>query len=135
VNTGIKDYLARADVRLTADMNMYEASQQILINKASGAIVVDENGKLIGVLSELDCLGAMMTSVYNGSDPGGALVSDIMETDVEIADIDADILSIATSMLEKSRRRRPVLENGELVGQISCRQILRVLTEDIKRKR
>ncbi|MGB0691716.1 MAG: CBS domain-containing protein, partial [Pseudomonadales bacterium] len=86
-------------------------------------------------LSELDCLRAMMTSVYNGSDPGGALVSDIMETDVEIADIDADILSIATSMLEKSRRRRPVLENGELVGQISCRQILRVLTEDIKRKR
>ena len=135
MNTGIKDYLARADVRLTADMNMYEASQQILINKASGAIVVDENGKLIGVLSELDCLRAMMTSVYTGSDPGGALVSDIMETDVEIADIDADILSIATSMLEKSRRRRPVLENGELVGQISCRQILRVLTEDIKRKR
>ncbi|MGB0693823.1 MAG: CBS domain-containing protein, partial [Pseudomonadales bacterium] len=64
MNTGIKDYLARADVRLTADMNMYEASQQILINKASGAIVVDENGKLIGVLSELDCLRAMMTSVY-----------------------------------------------------------------------
>ncbi|MEK9869888.1 MAG: PQQ-binding-like beta-propeller repeat protein, partial [Gammaproteobacteria bacterium] len=47
MNTGIKDYLARADVRLTADMNMYEASQQILINKASGAMVVDENGKLI----------------------------------------------------------------------------------------
>ena len=134
MSTGIERYLAREDVRVSADMNMYEASQLILSNKATGAMVVDENGKLIGILSELDCLRAMMTSVYNGSDPGGALVGEIMETDVEIADIDTDILSIATSMLEKSRRRRPVLKNGELVGQISCRQILRALTEDLKSK-
>ena len=115
-------------------MNMYEASQLILNNKASGAIVVDDNDQLIGILSEMDCLRAMIGSVYNGSDPGGALVSEIMETDVEVTDIEADIVEIATSMLEKKRRRRPVLKDGELVGQISCRQILRALTEDLQNR-
>ncbi|MBL6690550.1 MAG: CBS domain-containing protein [Pseudomonadales bacterium] len=112
-------------------MNVYEASEAILKNKASGASVVDADGKLIGVLSELDCLRAMVTSVYNGSDPGGALVGDIMTTDVEVADAGDDIIQVATSMLENKRRRRPVIKDGKLIGQISCRQILRAVTQDL----
>lgn len=128
---GIERYLAEQDVRVTADMNVYEASEAILKNKASGASVVDADGKLVGVLSELDCLRAMVTSVYNGSDPGGALVGDIMTTDVEVADAADDIIQIATSMLENKRRRRPVVKDGKLIGQISCRQILRAVTQDL----
>lgn len=128
---GIERYLAEQDVRVTADMNVYEASEAILKNKASGASVVDADGRLIGVLSELDCLRAMVTSVYNGSDPGGALVGDIMTTDVEVADAGDDIIQVATSMLENKRRRRPVIKDGKLIGQISCRQILRAVTQDL----
>jgi len=131
VANGIERYLAEQDVRVTADMNVYEASEAILKNKASGASVVDADGKLVGVLSELDCLRAMVTSVYNGSDPGGALVGDIMTTDVEVADAGDDIIQIATSMLENKRRRRPVVKDGKLIGQISCRQILRAVTRDL----
>ena len=128
---GIERYLAEQDVRVTADMNVYEASEAILKNKASGASVVDADGRLIGVLSELDCLRAMVTSVYNGSDPGGAQVGDIMTTDVEVADAGDDIIQVATSMLENKRRRRPVIKDGKLIGQISCRQILRAVTQDL----
>ena len=132
MSNGIERYLAKADVRVSPDMNVYEASQAILTQKASGATVVDGDGKLVGIISELDCLRALVTSVYNGSDPGGALVSEIMTTDVEVADAGDDIIAIATSMLENKRRRRPVIKNGELIGQISCRQILRAVTEDLK---
>jgi CBS domain-containing protein len=134
VTSGIKRYLAEGDVRVSPKMNMYEAAQQILNNKASGASVVDDDGKLVGVLSELDCLRALMTSVYNGSDPGGSLVNEVMETNVEVADIDADIMDVAASMLDNKRRRRPVLQDGKLVGQISCRQILRAVTEDLNKE-
>ncbi len=132
--TGIVRFLAEQDVRVSSEMNIYEASQVILSNKASGATVVDADGKLVGVLSELDCLRAMVTSVYNGTDPGGELVSDIMTRDVEIADVNDNIIDVATSMMENKRRRRPVIRDGKLVGQISCRQILRAVTEDLKRK-
>lgn len=93
--------------------------------------MVDADGKLVGVLSKLNCLRAMVTSVYNGSDPGGALVGDIMTTDVEVTDAADDIIQIATSMLENKRRRRPVVKDGKLIGQISCRQILRAVTQDL----
>lgn len=134
MSNGIERYLAKQDVRVSPNMNIYEASQAILTHKASGATVVDGDGKLVGVLSELDCLRALVTSVYNGSDPGGALVSDIMTTDIDVADASDDIIAVATSMLENKRRRKPVLKDGELVGQITCRQILRAVTEDLKKQ-
>lgn len=126
----LERYLVAQDVRVTADMNVYDASQAILANKVSGASVVDAEGRLIGVLSELDCLRALVTAVYNGSDPGGALVRDIMTTDFEVAGVDDDIIDIANSMLSHGRRRRPVVRDGKLVGLISCRQILRAVTRD-----
>ncbi len=134
MSNGIERYLAEQDVHVSPNMNVYEASQAIHDWKASGATVVDANGHLVGVLSELDCLRALVTSVYNGSDPGGALVSDIMTTDVKVADASDDIIAIASSMLENKHRRRPVIKDGELIGQISCRQILRTVTEDLKTK-
>ena len=132
IATHIERYLAEQDVRVSPGMNVYEAAQIILDSRASGASVVTENGELVGVLSELDCLRSLMTAVYNGSDPGGALVSDIMTKEVEIADADDDIIAVATDMLANKRRRRPVLKDGKLVGQISCRQILRAVTEDLQ---
>lgn len=130
MSTELERYLAENDVRVSPDMNVYEAAQLILDNKASGATVIDAEGKLVGVLSELDCLQALVTSVYNGSNPGGALVREMMTSDVEIADANHDILSVARDMLVNKRRRRPVLKDGELIGQISCRQLLRAMTED-----
>lgn len=132
MTSGIERYLAEKDVRVAPEMNIYDASKAILDAKASGASVVDSEGRLIGVLSELDCLRAMITSVYNGSDPGGALVSDIMTTDVETAAAGDNIIEVATSMLKNKRRRRPVIKDGKLIGQISCRQILRAVTADLK---
>ena len=132
MQAGIERFLAEQDVRVRPDMNVYEASRLILDQKASGASVVDANGELVGVLSELDCLRALVTAVYDGSNPGGALVSDIMSTPVETASTTDQILDVAKEMLQNKRRRRPVLKDGKLVGQISCRQILRALAEDIR---
>ncbi|MFT5101924.1 MAG: CBS domain-containing protein, partial [Planctomycetaceae bacterium] len=35
-----------------------------------------------------------------------------------------DIITVAASMLDHKHRRRPVVENGKLVGQLTCRLIL-----------
>ena len=41
-----------------------------------------------------------------------------------VAHPDEDIVDIAQDMLTKNKRRRPVVENGKLIGQITCRQLL-----------
>jgi CBS domain-containing protein len=38
-------------------------------------------------------------------------------------------VDVADDMLKKGHRRRPVLDHGRLVGQITCRQLLRVVSE------
>ncbi len=127
--TKISKFMVENPVSVNPTMNVYEAAHEILANQVSGVTVLDEEGKLVGMLSELDCLQAMMTSVYNGADPGGALVSDIMTTDVEVNDPDDMVLEVAISMLDHKHRRRPVVKDGELLGQLTCRQILKAVTD------
>ena len=44
-----------------------------------------------------------------------------------VAHPNEDITDVAQDMLLKNKRRRPVVEDGKLVGQITCRQLLGAL--------
>ena len=126
----LKDYMTHA-VTVTADMTVYEAAHTILENKLSGVAVVDDDYHLIGMVSELDCLRVILASVYNDEEFGAATVADVMTKDCETQTPHDDIVDVATSMLDHKHRRRPVvLEDGRLVGQVTCRQILKVIGED-----
>ena len=69
----VSQYMQHKPITVMADMNIYDASRKILENKVSGVVVIDANNNLVGMLSELDCLRALVTSVYNGADPGGGV--------------------------------------------------------------
>jgi len=127
--TNISEFMIENPISVNHTMNVYEATHEILTNQVSGVNVIDENRKLVGMLSELGCLQAIVTNVYNGADPGGALVSDIMTADVEVNDPEDEILAVAKSMLDHKHRRRPVVKDGVLQGQLTCRQILKAVTD------
>jgi CBS domain-containing protein len=116
-------------VTVNQSATVSEAAQIILEHKISGVTVVDESGNLAGILSELDCLRAIVNAVYNGSLPGAAIVEDVMTKEVESNSPNEDIVNVAASMLDHKHRRRPVVENGKLLGQVSCRQILRAIKD------
>ena len=100
----------------------------IIDNKVSGVCVVDDRENLVGILSELDCLRATMGAFYN--DSGADLVADHMASDtLVVAHPEEDIIDVAQDMLAKNKRRRPVVENGVLIGQISCRQLLKAVRQ------
>jgi CBS domain-containing protein len=50
---------------------------------------------------------------------------------------DDDIIDVAVSMLDHKHRRRPVIDShGNLVGQLSCRQLLKGLKDfDVPQRR
>jgi CBS domain-containing protein len=124
----LKHYMVPNPVTVAPNASLFEAMHQILVNKVSGVCVVDETGLLLGVLSELDCLRGVLSSVYN--DAGVGLVSDVMTAEVITARGDQSITDIAADMLADKKRRRPVVdEDGRLIGQITIRQILRAVKE------
>jgi CBS domain-containing protein len=110
-------------VKVRPDDNVLDAMQVIIDNKISGVCVVDGEGNLVGILSELDCLRAVLGAIYNNSTIGN--VREHMATDnLVVAHPDEDIVDVAQDMLLKNKRRRPVVEDGKLIGQITCRQLL-----------
>ena len=119
----IEDYMLTNPFKVREDDNLLNAIEIIIDNKISGLCVVNANGDLVGILSELDCLQAILSATYNES--GIGKVKDVMfDGELIIAHPSEDIVDIAQDMLNKKHRRRPVIQDGKLVGQITCRQLL-----------
>jgi CBS domain-containing protein len=122
-SVNLRDYMLPNPVKVRAADNIMDAMKVIIDNKISGVCVVDDDANLVGILSELDCLRAVLGAVYNQSKVG--VVRDHMSSDnLIVAHPNEDIVDVAQDMLIKSKRRRPVVENGKLIGQITCRQLL-----------
>ena len=122
-SVNLRDYMLPNPVKVSPQDNIMDAMKVIIDNKVSGVCVVDSDMNLVGVLSEMDCLRAVLSAVYNNSSIGA--VRDHMASDnLLVAHPDEDIVDVAQDMLTKNKRRRPVVENGKLIGQITCRQLL-----------
>lgn len=122
-SVNLRDYMLPNPVKVSPEDNIMDAMKVIIDNKVSGVCVVDSDMNLVGVLSEMDCLRAVLSAVYNNS--GIGVVRDHMASDnLLVAHPDEDIVDVAQDMLTKNKRRRPVVENGKLIGQITCRQLL-----------
>jgi CBS domain-containing protein len=119
----LKDYMLVHPVTVNEKADMGEAIRIITDNKISGVCVVDDEGRLVGILSELDCLRAILSATYN--EGGIGMVREYMASEnLVVANPHEDITDVAQDMLRKNKRRRPVVEDGKLVGQITCRQLL-----------
>lgn len=128
----VSDYMARQLVTLRADTSVVEALGLLLDKRISGAPVVDEDGTLIGMLSEVDLMQAFIQDSYY--DESAGIVGDYMHAPVETVTPDMDIYSLAEQFRKARRRRYPVVKNGKLVGQISRRDVLRA-ARDLMSKR
>ena len=121
----VKDYMARYLVTVEPETEILRAVHTLVKNDVAGVPVVDSDGRLIGLLTEKDCMRVVLNATYH-SEYGG-VVADYMSTDVEVMNPNDSIVDAAKRFLEKRYHRYPVLENGKLVGQISRRDIMRAL--------
>ena len=119
----VKEYMQIKLVTLQPGMPIAKAIQLLLKHRISGAPVVDEDRKLIGVLSEKDCLRIFANGAYNVLPE--AVVEQYMSRTVHTIDEDADLFKAAEVFLKNPFRRLPIVDaEGRLVGQISRRDVL-----------
>ena len=122
----VRDYMAGSIVSFKPETDVLDAIHELVRHRIAGAPVVNDQGELVGMLSELDCLKVSLNAGYYG-DWGGP-VADYMTPDVETVDADMNIVDLAQKFVDRGFRRFPVLRNNRLVGQISRRDVLRALT-------
>lgn len=123
----VRDYMATRLVTFKPDTHVTEAMDQLLKHRISGAPVVDDDGRMVGILSEVDLIQVIVQDSYYDESVG--IVADYMQESVETIDADMDIYTLAEKFFAEHRRRFPVTSRGKLVGQISRRDVLRAAEE------
>ena len=125
IQYAIQDFMATDLITFTPDTPIETAIESFLTNKISGAPVVDENGDLVGILSEKDCMKTLFeASYYNNL---GGHVKEYMSTDLSTIDVNDTLSNVADNFIKSRFRRFHVTKGGKLVGQISRRDVLRAI--------
>ncbi len=117
------DIMTRSLVTLSPEDGIYQAIKVLLRRKISGAPVVDASGRLVGILSEKDCLRVLVGAALDGLPDGQ--VRNFMTAPVEAIRPDASLYDITHRFITRSYRRLPVVDDeGRVVGQVSRRDAL-----------
>lgn len=122
----VQDFMDKTFVTLQKDMDVYKAIDILLTKGLTSAVVTDDEMKIIGILSEKDCLTLLTKGEYH-SLPSGK-VSDFMSEYVVTIPPNTDIFSVADMFLKHFFRRLVVAdEDGKMVGQITRRDLLKII--------
>ena len=124
----VREYMDTFVDTISPDLDIMEAVRFLLQKRVTGVPVVT-NGKLVGMLSELDCL-KLLTHV-EGCDKGTCRVKDFMTTDVHTIPPSMDIYYVAGLFMRVPFRRFPVVEDGRLVGAITRFDVLRAVKHGV----
>jgi predicted transcriptional regulator len=122
----VTDHMNRRAVKLQVDMPVAEAVGALLSGKQSGAPVVDAKNKVVGFLSEQDCISQMITSSYYREQV--CRVKDIMKSPPLTVKGYDSILELAQTMLKAKPKIYPVIDdNGCLEGSINRSEVLKAI--------
>ena len=112
-------------VTLSPDSDAFDAIEKLLKNRISGAPVLGNDGKFLGVFSEKDSMRVLISAAYDQlpSTNVGALMNASRE---RVISPETDLLEAARKFSETPLRRLAVVDDdGILVGQVSRRDVLR----------
>ncbi|MER8780218.1 CBS domain-containing protein [Mesorhizobium sp. M1006] len=122
-------------VTVSPDHSVRHAAQIMLDHRISGMPVVDDDSRLVGIVSEGDFLhrselgpAAISPNEARGYVKGHSWkVADLMTSDVVTADEETPIERIVMLMQEHGIKRIPVMRGQRLVGVVSRADLLRVV--------
>lgn len=118
---------------LPQDGTVLEACRQMMDCDVAAVVVVDEDGRLRGILTERDVARRVVAA---GRDPAATKLAQVMTVDPDTlapSDTADDALEL---MRTRGFRHLPVIEAGKVVGMVSIRDLYAAvkgeLEEDIK---
>ena len=120
----VSDIMTMQLVLFTPEQSIHDVMQAFIKYRISGGPVVGEKGKLIGVISEADCMKEISDSRYFNMPILDKSVGHFMTENVDTIESTLSVFDAAAKFSKSSRRRYPVLEKGRLVGQVSRKDIV-----------
>jgi CBS domain-containing protein len=122
----VREFMDRHVQTLSPDADIMDAVDFLLEKRVTGALVADSKGKLVGILTEFDCLRLLTHGDERAEAPSGK-VRDFMTSEVQTIPPTMDIYYCAGLFMNVSFRRFPVVESGRIVGAITRFDLLRAV--------
>jgi CBS domain-containing protein len=124
-NVTAKDIMTKPVVSARKYASARDIALQIFSGLYSGMPVTDEDGKVIGVVTEYD----LLAQVGKGRQLVKLTAEAIMTSKTVTVDVKTPVNEVLNIMMDKDVNRVPVTENGRLVGIISRSDILKNYVE------
>jgi CBS domain-containing protein len=145
----VRETMVRELLAVSCDTSLDAVARVLAINNISGAPVVDDEGRPVGVISQSDLIDAdrqrsggsgqsCYYRVWNGEiramgtvaetpSPRPGVAADVMSTNVLTIESDASVEEAARRMLAAHVHRLLVVSRGKVVGLISALDCLGAL--------
>lgn len=120
----VEDYMSKKLITFSPEESILDVMESFAKNHISGGPVLDDNGFLVGIISEADCMKEISESRYFNQPILDKSVEKFMTKKVETIQHDISIFDAAGVFHNNHRRRLPVMKEGLLVGQISRKDIV-----------
>jgi len=119
-------YSKKQTFEISQKNTVYEAIEKMVQRKV-GALIVIEDQKLVGIISERDYLTKV---ILRNRASKSTLVEDIMTRDVITVTPDTSVGECVRIMSENSVRHLPVIENDQVISVLSIRELLATISSD-----
>jgi CBS domain-containing protein len=131
----VKDVMTREVAVVGPATPVEEALHLLVARRVTTLPVTDDDGRVVGILSEADLLGHLLSRdprahqipVRAETEDPPRLVRDLMSGAPRVTRPDEDVSDLAAVMARHRWKSVPVVEDGRLVGVVSRSDVLRAL--------
>ncbi|MDO9538275.1 MAG: CBS domain-containing protein [Thermoplasmata archaeon] len=152
----VEDVMTKKVITLKSNQTIAEAVGKLAENGISGAPVLDDDDKVVGMVTEKDILKALKTRsksvemVYPSlsmlsvafvqkniiketleafTEIASSKISDIMEKNVLYAEKGTALAMVVETMTKRDVNRVPVMDSGKLIGIVSRADVIKGLAK------
>jgi len=127
----VSEYMVLRPATFVASMTIEAAVELFLEKPQIGGPVLDDQQRVVGFLSEQDCLASMLHATYLGE--SHVIVADKMRSDVLTVSPDDSILEVAKTMTQDKPKVYPVVDkDNKMLGIISRHDVLNAISGQLK---
>lgn len=152
----VREIMTRDVLTARPDTPVHRIAQLMRDRNVGGIPVVDDTGRIVGIVSELDLIvrntrldPPAFFQLLDGRIPLespahyqqrlrhmlGTQASDVMTEEVVVTSPDIELEDLAALMVKQGVNPIPVVEDGKLVGIISRYDIVRMMATDTEQQR
>jgi CBS domain-containing protein len=140
----VSEIMSREVVSVSPETTFKDIVERLVQADVSGVPVIDDSGKLVGIVTEADLVSkeaygvrrrrtlSLLADTLAGPKwlhkAFGSVAADVMTKEVFVCGPDDDVRIATRRLLEEGVKRIPVVQSGAVVGMVSRQDILKTLT-------